>query len=152
VRHAESRDRPGIADMLRAFSAYLEAIEPGESFASKAGELVDLSLGPNPVCRTLIAESGGEMHGYVAFHPGVWETYKAVYVVSLFVKPEARGRGVGRLLMEQVRLLGREMGADRVVWFVWKRNAAATAFYQKLGARIFDGDHFMAWAVQQDPG
>ncbi|HKQ95190.1 MAG TPA: GNAT family N-acetyltransferase [Aestuariivirgaceae bacterium] len=152
VRHAVSVDRSAIADMLRAFSAYLEAIEPGESFANKADELVDLSLGPDPVCRTLIAEGGGEALGYVSFHAGVWETYKAIYVVSLFVKPEARGRGVGRLLMERVRLLGKEMGAGRIVWFVWKRNEAATAFYKSLGAKIFDGDHLMAWAVEPEPG
>ena len=152
VRRAQSADRPSLADMLRAFSAYLEAIEPGESFASKAEELVDLSLGPDPVCRTLIAEGGGEALGYVAFHAGVWETYKAIYVVSLFVRPEARGRGVGRSLMETVRQLGKEMGAGRIVWFVWKRNEAATAFYKNLGARIFDGDHLMAWTVEPEPG
>ena len=147
IRAATGSDRARLAGMLREFNSYLQAIAPGDSMEGRIEELVDLSLGARPVCSCLIAERDGDACGYVAFHPGVWEIYKAVHVVSLFVKPDARRCGVGQQLMEEVRAEARENGAERIVWFVWKRNPAATAFYEKLGAKIFDDNHLMAWAV-----
>ena len=149
IRAATDADRALLAGMLLEFNSYLQAIEPGDSMEGRIEELVDLSLGARPVCSCLIADREGGACGYVAFHPGVWEIYRAVHVVSLFVRSDARRSGVARQLMEEVRAYGRANDAERIVWFVWKRNQAAKAFYEKLGAEIFDDNHLMAWAVNE---
>jgi GNAT superfamily N-acetyltransferase len=145
IRPATSKDRPHLVAMLSDFADYLNAISPAEFDRRKVDCLVDLSLGPDPVCTTCLAERGGVFIGYVAFHPGIWDIYKALYIVSLFVRPQARRTGVGRALMEKVRDCGRTTGAERIVWFVWKKNPLAVEFYRGLGACVFDDNHLMAW-------
>jgi ribosomal protein S18 acetylase RimI-like enzyme len=145
IRTATNGDRPHLVAMLSGFADYLNAISPAEFDKRKLDYLVDLSLGPNPVCTACLAERGGVPIGYVAFHPGIWEIHKALYVVSLFVRPEARRTGVGRALMEKVREIGRNAGTERIVWFVWKENPLAVEFYRGLGASVFDDNHLMAW-------
>ena len=69
VRPAGRDDREAVKQMLAEFIDYLNAIEPSEGEAD-LDYLVDQSFGPDPVCKTLIAESGGRPVGYVGFHPG----------------------------------------------------------------------------------
>jgi ribosomal protein S18 acetylase RimI-like enzyme len=145
IRAATNCDRPHLAAMLSDFADYLNAISPAEFDKQKIDYLVDLSLGSDPVCTTCLAERGGVPIGYVTFHPGIWEIYRAQYVVSLFVRPEARRSGAGTALMEKVRESGKNAGAERIVWFVWKKNPLAIEFYRGLGASVSDDNHLMAW-------
>jgi ribosomal protein S18 acetylase RimI-like enzyme len=145
IRAATIGDRPHLVAMLSDFADYLNAISPAEFDKQKIDYLVDLSLGSDPICTTCLAERGGVPIGYVAFHAGIWEIYKALYVVSLFVRPQARRSGAGRALMEKVREIGRNAGAERLVWFVWKKNPLAIEFYRGLGASVYDDNHLMAW-------
>lgn len=147
VRRATSADRAYVMSMISEFADYLNAIEPGEVSKKNLDYLADLSLGPNPVATCLIAELNQAPAGYVSFHPGIWEVYKALYVVSLFVRPHARRLGVGKCLMLEARKAAQAAAADRVVWFVWKKNPLAISFYKALGGEIFDDNHLMAWPV-----
>lgn len=145
IRSATSADRLVLMAMMSEFFDYLNAIEPGSGDKEKIGCLVDLSVGPDPVCTTLLAEREGIAVGYIAFHLGIWEVYKSLQVVSLFVRPHARESGIGSALMARAREVGRNTGAERIVWFVWKKNPLALDFYRGLGATVFDDDHLMAW-------
>ena len=150
VRPATKTDRPHLLSMLSEFADYLNEIEAGGFDKEKLEYLVDLSVGPDPVCNALIAELNGVPAGYVAFHLGVWETYKALYVVSLFVRPKARRAGIGKALMLDAQRIAKKAGAERVVWFVWKKNRLALEFYSGLGAVVHDDNHLMAWAASVD--
>jgi GNAT superfamily N-acetyltransferase len=146
VRPARSADRAAVTRMLGEFIAYLDAIEPGEG-AADIDALVDQSFGPDPVCATLIAERDGDPIGYVGYHPGVWEIYRAIHVISLFVRPAARGTGAGLALMGAVKTIARERGAKRIVWEVWRKNPTAIAFYERIGGAGFDENLRMSLAV-----
>lgn len=52
---------------------------------------------------------------------------------SMWVTPEARGRGVGRALVEAVAEWGAAWGAQRVVLWVYGANHGAQRFYERLG-------------------
>ena len=146
IRPAEAPDRSAVKRMLAEFIAYLNAIEPVEEDVD-LDYLLDQSFGPDPVCKTLIAERNGEPLGYVSFHPGVWEIYRALYVISLFVSAEARGTGAGRALMDAVKAVGREQQAKRIVWEVWRKNPLAIDFYKGIGGEVFDENLLMSWVV-----
>ena len=146
IRAAVLADRAAVKHMLAEFIAYLNAIEPAED-AVDLDYLLDQSFGPNPVCKTLIAEREGKPLGYVSFHPGVWEIYRTVYVISLFVRAEARGTGAGRALMDAVKAIAREQQAKRIVWEVWRKNPLAIEFYKGIGGEVFDENLLMSWVV-----
>lgn len=56
-----------------------------------------------------------------------------VQLISLWVDPRARGRGVAQALIQAVAAWAREVGARRVVLFVQEVNAPGQALYAKAG-------------------
>jgi GNAT superfamily N-acetyltransferase len=146
VKPATHADRAAVKGMLGEFVDYLDAIEPSGEGAD-LDYLLDQSFGPDPVCRTLIAEHDGIPVGYVGFHPGIWEIHRVICVISLFVRTEARGTGAGTALMDAVKTLAREKGAKRVVWEVWRKNPLAIDFYRGIGAEAHDDNLRMSLVV-----
>jgi GNAT superfamily N-acetyltransferase len=153
IRPARPGDRAALMAMLQEFSSYLQAINPEPSpqdeWAGPAEKerCVALSFEADPVVATAIAEQGGRAVGYLAWHMGVFEIYKALFVAGLFVTKAARGGGVGRALMEEARRIATARGAEHVAWMVWRQNPAALAFYERLGAEIYDENMQMIWKI-----
>jgi GNAT superfamily N-acetyltransferase len=146
IRTAQATDRAAVKRMLGEFIEYLNAIEPGDQDAD-LDLLLDHGFGADPVCTTLIAERDGIPVGYVSFHPGVWEIYRVLYVISLFVRTEARGSGAGRALMDAVKAVARAQRAQRIVWEVWRKNPLAIDFYKAIGGEVFEDNLRMSLAV-----
>lgn len=147
VRPAAAADRKAVHDMLGEFMAYLDAIEPADH-PTDIENLLDQAFGPNPVCEVLIAESDGSAVGYLSYHPGVWEIYRVLYVVSLFVRSAARNTGAGRALMDAAKAIAREQGATRLVWEVWSKNRRAIDFYKAIGGAVFEENLRMSLEVE----
>ena len=57
-------------------------------------------------------------------------------VLSIAVSPEARGRGVGRTLMETAMRDFADRGVSQARVAVWSKNETANQFYQRLGFRL----------------
>lgn len=66
------------------------------------------------------------------FHRSCWTTEDYCYLQDLFTGEAARGRGVGRALIEAVYRRAAEAGASRVYWLTQADNAVARALYDKL--------------------
>lgn len=69
------------------------------------------------------------------FHRSTWTVSDYCYLQDLFTREEARGRGVGRALIEAVCERAREAGAGRVHWLTHETNATARALYDALAER-----------------
>jgi GNAT superfamily N-acetyltransferase len=83
----------------------------------------------------LVAEAeGGQLLGLVhyLYHRSTTRIELTCYLQDLFTTPEARGRGVGRALIEAVYAAAREAGVKRVYWQTHTTNAAGRALYDKL--------------------
>jgi GNAT superfamily N-acetyltransferase len=61
-----------------------------------------------------------------------------IYLEDLYVKPEMRGRGIGRVMLSYLAQLARERNCGRLEWWVLDWNETAINFYQKLGAVPMD--------------
>jgi GNAT superfamily N-acetyltransferase len=59
-----------------------------------------------------------------------------LYLEDLFVRPEFRGRGIGKALLLHVARLANQRGCGRMEWTVLDWNETAQAFYKKLGATV----------------
>jgi len=62
------------------------------------------------------------------------EAVPGFYMDDLYVEPNWRQRGLGRLLMQAVARDCLKRGGRYVMWHVRLRNAGAFAFYDGLGA------------------
>ncbi|MCY1125854.1 GNAT family N-acetyltransferase [Frigidibacter sp. RF13] len=65
-------------------------------------------------------------------HPSTWVMGEDCYLEDLFVAEEARGRGIGRALIEDLKALSRAKGAKRLHWFTDNENSRARALYDQL--------------------
>jgi len=61
-----------------------------------------------------------------------------IYLEDLFVKPEARGLGIGQLMLVYLAKLAKERKCGRLEWWVLDWNETAIKFYKKLGAIPMD--------------
>lgn len=91
----------------------------------------DAAEGPDKVL--FVAEDAGAVLGVVG---GFRRLDPAeAQLVSLWVDPAARGRGVARSLIHAVATWARDRGAQRVVLFVQEANAPGRALYIRAGFR-----------------
>ncbi len=86
-----------------------------------------------------VAERDGALTGIVhcVVHPATWSTRDYCYLADLFVSPDERGKGTGRLLIEAVYGEARRRKFDRVYWLTHEKNREARLLYDKLAS--FDG-------------
>jgi GNAT superfamily N-acetyltransferase len=88
----------------------------------------------------LVAEADSRLLG-LAFVSTLFPAARctpALFLKDIFVSAEERSRGVGRALMRAVARLAVTRGCSRINWNAARGNAAALAFYAKLGARPWD--------------
>ena len=82
----------------------------------------------------LVAESGGELLGltHYLFHRSTIMIDPLCYLQDLFTVEAARGKGVGRALIEGVYHEAKLAGSPRVYWQTHETNRAARTLYDKV--------------------
>lgn len=91
-------------------------------------------LDPEAPIQGFCAEEDGKLLGIVhyLFHPVTWAAGPRCYLEDLFTAPEARGKGVGRALIEAVYAAADARGADQVYWLTQDSNATARRLYDQV--------------------
>ena len=92
------------------------------------------------MAEAVIASQDETPVGYAVFFPNysTWEGRPGLYLEDLFVRPGARGKGVGRELLEYLAKIAVARGWARMEWCVLDWNEPSIAFYKKLGAQPLD--------------
>jgi len=82
----------------------------------------------------LVAEQGGELIGltHYLFHRSTTLIEPVCYLQDLFTAQAARGKGVGRALIEGVYAQARLAGSPRVYWQTHETNHTARALYDQV--------------------
>ena len=80
----------------------------------------------------------GELLGiaHYLFHRSTWATHRYCYLEDLFVADAARGKGLGRALIEAVYARAEAANASRVYWLTQSNNAQARALYDKVADNL----------------
>jgi GNAT superfamily N-acetyltransferase len=95
-------------------------------------------FGLRPVAEVVFACVDTEPVGFALFFYS-FSTFlgrPGLYLEDLFVRPAARGRGVGGYVLAWLARLALERGCGRLEWAVLDWNSAAIGFYRKLGAEL----------------
>jgi GNAT superfamily N-acetyltransferase len=85
----------------------------------------------------LVAERGGELLGltHYLFHRSTTAIEPLCYLQDLFTSENARGKGVGRALIEGVYRQAKLAGSPRVYWQTHETNLTARTLYDKVAER-----------------
>ncbi|HET7842683.1 MAG TPA: GNAT family N-acetyltransferase [Xanthomonadales bacterium] len=146
LRAATPSDCALILSFIRELADYEKLAH--EVVATEAG-LREQLFGATPRAQVVIAELGGEPVGFALyFHNFSTFTGRAgLYLEDLYVRPSARGAGVGKRLMQHLAKLAVARDCARFEWAVLDWNEPAIRFYRSIGAVGMD-----SWRVQRLAG
>ncbi|MFA3917933.1 GNAT family N-acetyltransferase [Ruegeria hyattellae] len=133
IRALRSGDRPEWAEL---WTAYLEFYE-----SSVSAEVYDVTfarlLGDDPVdFSCLVAVQDGRLVGltHYLFHRHAWKIEEVCYLQDLYARPETRGTGIGRALIEAVYASADARGCPSVYWLTQDFNETARKLYDRIGS------------------
>lgn len=137
IRTATKADVPSILEFVRGLAEYER--EPEAVLATEADLLRD-GFGPHPKFRCLVAEWNHQPAGFAFFfyNYSTWRGKPGIYLEDLFVKPEMRGKGIGKALLQYLAQLAVAENCYGLVWQVLEWNTPAIKFYESLGATTMD--------------
>lgn len=121
--------------LLPLISAYQRFYEVDDIDVDRNRVFFHRFLAPSEVGLLLAArDESGAILGYAClyWHFSSLQAVEAVLMNDLFVAPEARGRGVGRALIEATAEVARERGAAWVEWSTAPDNHTAQRLYDSL--------------------
>ena len=87
---------------------------------------------------TALSPSGGELLGlaHYLFHRSTTMIEPICYLQDLFTAERARGKGVGRALIEAVYREAELAGSPRVYWQTHETNRTARTLYDKVAEHL----------------
>lgn len=146
IRPATSADLPLIAQLIRDLADY-EKLAGAVRFDEMV--LGAKLFGTRPYAEVVIGELDGTAQGFALFFHNfsTFEGRPGIYLEDLFVRPEARGSGLGKALLAHLAALAVERDCARLEWSVLDWNEPAIGFYHSLGARMMD-----EWTVMRVDG
>lgn len=146
VRPAVVGDVPLILTMIRELAEFERSLHEVQA----TEELLRTHLfADHPAVFCHIAEREGEALGFALWFVNfsTWMGKHGIYLDDLYVRPDARGAGVGTALLRELAAICVARGYDRLDWWVLDWNEKAIGFYRSIGAVAMD-----EWTVQRLSG
>lgn len=146
VRPARAADVPAIHGMIGELAEYERL---SHAMSAGAEDIARALFGPTPRAFCDLAEINGAPAGFALWFYS-FSTFlgrHGIYLEDLFVRPQARRRGVARALLQGLARRCVDEGLGRLEWSVLDWNAPAIAFYDALEASAMD-----AWTLRRLDG
>lgn len=132
VRPLTAQDEESWRALWKAYLAFYETTVPDEVYRTTFARLLSAE---DHEYHALVAEIEGIPAGIVhyLFHRHCWRVENVCYLQDLYAAPEARGKGVGRALIEAVYAEADRAGAPLVYWLTQEFNHTARQLYDRIG-------------------
>lgn len=132
IRVAEAADCPALLDLITELAVYEKA--PNEVTVTLA-EFVEAGFGKNPVWKAFVATHNKTIVGMALFYVR-YSTWKGcrLYLEDFLVTESYRGKGIGKLLFNQVVAEAKAKNFNGMNWQVLDWNQPAINFYDKYKA------------------
>ena len=133
IRPAVAADVPVLLELVHELAVYErepDAVEATEPMLHAA------LFGPAPSAECHVAVLDGEVVGFALWYVtfSTWKGLPGLWLEDLFVRPAARGTGLGKALLQELARVCVDRGYARFEWWVLDWNAPAIGFYRSLGA------------------
>ncbi len=131
IRPLHENDRKEWARLWRAYLDFYESDVADAVYDNTFARLLD------PAALTMgcfIAEMDGSPVGLVHYiqHPHNWRIEDVIYLQDLYADPAARGKGIGRRLIEAVYAEADRRGCPSVYWLTQDFNTQARKLYDRI--------------------
>ncbi len=146
IEPATEKDLPLILRFIEELASYEKL---SHEVTATEDILRESLFGRRPAAEVVLAYAGDEPAGFAVYFP-TFSTFlgrPGIYLEDLYVRPEWRGRGLGRKLLAVVARAAVERGDGRMEWSVLDWNELALGVYRRIGARTMD-----EWTVHRLTG
>lgn len=135
IERAALKDLPLVHQFIQGLAEYEKL-----PVAATEERLRETLFGPNPSAEVLLAYDGDQPVAFAIyfFNYSTFVGRAGLYLEDLFVRPEARGKGFGREMLQHLASIALERGCGRMEWAVLNWNEPAIGFYKRLGAEAMD--------------
>ncbi len=133
IRFASTEDISFIKQCIRELAEYEQAAHEDHS----TEELLRKNIFELGYAKVLIAECEGAPVGMALWFNNfsTWLARPGIYLEDLYVRPDFRGRGLGKALLQRLAELAVQNDWGRVEWSCLKWNTPSLDFYDSIGAR-----------------
>lgn len=141
IRPATRDDVPLILSLIRELADYERAPQDAKATAVDLDRnLFGEGFGRGPTAECLIGVIDGVPQGFALFFSNfsTWIGRSGIYLEDLFVRPAARGFGLGKALLREIARIAVARNCGRMEWSVLDWNTPAIGFYKSLGAVAMD--------------
>nr|WP_314463799.1 GNAT family N-acetyltransferase [uncultured Clostridium sp.] len=144
-RYAQESDTALILEFIKELADYEKMLD--EVIATE--ELLKDWLFGQKKAEVIFALADGNEVGFALFFHN-FSTFlgrAGIYLEDLFVKPEYRGKGIGKAIFKKLGAIARERGCGRLEWWCLDWNQPSIGFYRTMGAEAMD-----EWTVYRISG
>ena len=144
-RYAQESDTALILEFIKALADY----EKMSDDVVATEELLKEWLFMQKKAEVIFALADGKEVGFALFFHN-FSTFLGkggIYLEDLFVKPEYRGKGIGKAIFKKLGAIARERGCGRLEWWCLDWNQPSIDFYRSMGAEAMD-----EWTVYRIAG
>ena len=137
IRSATENDVPVIFALIKELAEFEKL---ADQIKTSEGELRNTLFGKDRFVEILLAEFEQKVVGQALFFKN-FSTFlgkPGIYLEDLYVKPDMRGKGIGKALLDKIISIAKERNYGRVEWSVLDWNEPAIDFYKKIGAKPLD--------------
>jgi GNAT superfamily N-acetyltransferase len=134
IRSGTVDDVPLLKTLIQEFATYERL-----SVVITEQQLRQDGFGTRSKFRILIAEIDGQPAGYALFFD-CYSSFQghAIFLEDLFVRPQFRGKSVGRALLAHVARITEEAKGFGIMFNVLDWNVRAIEFYRRIGSTFLD--------------
>jgi GNAT superfamily N-acetyltransferase len=148
IRSARRDEAAIILQLIKDLAEYEKAPNAVKATEKK---IIETIFADNPKVFCDFVEVDGDIAGMAIWflNYSTWQGKHGIYLEDLYVKPDYRGRGYGKSLLQHLASICIERGYGRFQWWVLDWNSPAIEFYRSLGAEAMS--EWTVYRVSDEP-
>jgi len=147
IRMLPAAQRHRLAPLLETYAAEMRATLAGSRPASGADAAALLAADPRAEVLVNDEEDGITAFAIVFDLPEAVFARRCGALDDLFVRPDRRGQGLARRMIDALCAIGRERGWSHLRWIVPEADCAAIALYERVATRA----GWRSYVIRLDP-